>query len=93
MAQVIDSLAVTEPNRKVCTVPRGSSVSDGFVDFTLKELAHAVNYTSWWIEKSLGCSSSNETLTYIGANDIRYVAVVIACNKTGFKVSTMPEGI
>lgn len=88
MAQVIDDLAVSDPAKKVCTVPKGSSVGDGFASFTFKELAHAVNYTAWWIEKSLGRSSSDETLTYIGANDLRYLVIVIACNKTGYKAST-----
>lgn len=87
MAHVIDDTTVSDPTRKVCKIPKGSSVSDGFVDFTFKELAHVVNYTAWWIEKVLGRSSTHETLTYIGANDIRYLVVVMACNKTGYKVS------
>lgn len=87
MAHVIDRTAESDPTRKVCSIPKGSSVSDGIVDFTFKELAHAVNYTSWWIEKVLGWSSDHETLTYIGANDIRYIVVVTACHKTGYKVN------
>lgn len=86
MAHVIDDTAATDPNRTVCIIPKGSSVSDGFVDFTFKQLANAVNYTAWWIEKVLGRSSAQETLTYIGANDMRYMIVVAACNKTGYKV-------
>ena len=87
MAHVIDDTAGSDPTRKVCSIPKGSSISDGFVDFTFNELAHAVNYTAWWIERVFGRSSKEETLTYIGANDIRYLVVVTACNKTGYKVS------
>lgn len=86
MPHVIDDTATNDPTRKMCIIPKGSSVSDGFADFTFKELAHAVNYTAWWIEKVLGRSSTLETLMYIGANDIRYMIVVMACSKTGYKV-------
>lgn len=87
MAHVIDDLAVRDPGRTLCVMGKGLDVADGFFDVTFKELAHAINYTSWWIEKTFGHSSNYETLTYIGANDIRYIVFVIACNKTGYKVS------
>jgi hypothetical protein len=86
MVQVIDDLAEQDPERKVCAVPKGSEISDGFFDLTFRELAHAVNYMSWWIVESLGRSPNMETLTYIGSNDIRYLIMVMACNKTGYKV-------
>ncbi|KAF3480832.1 ochratoxin A non-ribosomal peptide synthetase [Arthroderma uncinatum] len=86
MAQVIDGLSETDPNRKVCTMPKGPDCSDGFFDLTFKQLAHTVNYMSWWIEESFGRSTSPaETLTYLGANDIRYLVIVMACNKTGYQ--------
>ncbi|KAJ9194745.1 hypothetical protein DTO164E3_7166 [Paecilomyces variotii] len=84
-ASVLDDLAQKSPDKKACVIPKGAEVSDGFRDLTFKELAHAVNYTSWWIEKKLGRSSNLETLSYMSANDIRYIVFVIACNKTGYK--------
>lgn len=86
MVQVIDDVAERDPERKVCAVPKGSEISDGFFDLTFRELAHAVNYMSWWIIEAFGHSSTMETLTYLGANDIRYLVMVMACNKTGYKV-------
>jgi acyl-CoA synthetase (AMP-forming)/AMP-acid ligase II len=68
-------------------IPKGAEVSDGFYSMTIRELAHAVNYTSWWIERNLGRSSNFETLAYMSSNDVRYIVFVIACNKTGYKVS------
>ncbi|KAE8335493.1 hypothetical protein BDV24DRAFT_156005 [Aspergillus arachidicola] len=85
MVQVIDDVAERDPERKVCAVPKGSEISDGFFDLTFRELAHAVNYMSWWIVEAFGRSSTMETLTYLGANDIRYLVMVMACNKTGYK--------
>ncbi|KAF7597548.1 hypothetical protein BBP40_000026 [Aspergillus hancockii] len=85
MVQVIDELAGRDPERKVCAVPKGSEISDGFFDLNFRELARAVNYMSWWIVESFGHSPNMEALTYIGSNDIRYLVMVMACNKTGYK--------
>lgn len=90
-ANTIDDAAQRDPGRKIFVVPKGNQVSDGFRDFTMRELAQAVNYTSWWIEKSIGRSSNFETLAYMGANDIRYLVFIIACNKTGYKVCFQRE--
>lgn len=87
MAQVIDSLAETDPERKVCAMPKSPSTPDEYVDLPVYKLAEAVNYMSWWIEKQFGKGGSfSETIAYIGANDVRYLVMVVACNKTGYKV-------
>lgn len=91
MAQVIDDLAVQNPRRKVCTLPKGISPADGFSDLTFQQVAQMINYTSWWIENTLGPSSRLETLAYIGTHDIRYLVMVMACNKTGYKVTYWPR--
>ncbi|EEQ29776.1 putative NRPS-like protein biosynthetic cluster [Microsporum canis] len=86
MAQAIDRLSELEPDRKVCIVPKGPNSSDGFYDLTFKQLAHAINYMCWWIEESFGRNASSPvTLAYLGANDIRYLVMVMACNKTGYQ--------
>lgn len=86
-AAVIDELAEKTPDRKFCSMPKGPNVSDGFRDITVKEIAKAVNYTAWWIEKRLGRSDNFETLSYMAANDVRYLVFILASNKTGYKVS------
>lgn len=89
MVHVIDDVAQKDPERKVCTMPERTDSADAFVDLNFRQLAHAVNYMSWWIEKSFGRNngSPQETLTYLGANDSRYLIMVMACNKTGYQVS------
>lgn len=90
MAQVIDGLAETDPERKICSMPESAENSDTYVDLSVKGLAHAVNYTAWWIEREFGKPDSfEETLAYIGANDVRYLIMVLSCNKTGYKVCFM----
>jgi acyl-CoA synthetase (AMP-forming)/AMP-acid ligase II len=87
MAQAIDDLAVSDPERVICKVPTGPNVRNGFYELTVRDIACAVDHMAWWIDKSLGCSSAPETLAYIGMNDIRYLVVILACNKTGYQVS------
>ncbi|KAL1885457.1 putative NRPS-like protein biosynthetic cluster [Paecilomyces lecythidis] len=84
-AGTLDAAAQKSPDRMACVIPKGTEVSDGFHNLTFKELAHAVNYTSWWIEENIGRSSNLETLSYMSSNDVRYIVFVIACNKTGYK--------
>lgn len=89
MANVVDDIAEGDPERTVCIMPEKTDSSESFVNLNFRQLAHAVNYMSWWIEKSFGRhnSSPQETLTYLGANDARYLIIVMACNKTGYQVS------
>lgn len=88
MPHVIDHLGQYYPDKVAGSMPRNNStLTDGFRQLTFGELAHAVNYTAWWIEKNYGRSDNYDTLTFIGANDIRYLTVIMACNKTGYRVS------
>lgn len=92
MPHVIDHLGHHSPDEVVGAIPKNNStVADGYHDMTFKELAHIVNYTAWWIEKTYGHSKNRDTLMFIGANDIRYLAVMMGCNKTGYKVSLPPK--
>lgn len=87
MAHVIDSLAATDPDRRICCMPESPDNPQVFVDLSVKKLAHAINHTSLWIVREFGKSDAfNETLAYLGSNDVRYLVMVIACNKTGYKV-------
>lgn len=87
MAHAIDELAETDPGRRVCRMPESPDNPRVFFDLGIKKLAHAVNYMSWWIEKEFGKEDSyNKTVAYLGANDVRYLVMVVTCNKTGYKV-------
>ena len=87
MAQASDHVAELDPNRRFCIIPKGPDCPDGFSDLTFERLAHAVNYMCWWIEETFGSTSSPVTLAYLGAHDIRYLIMVMACNKTGYQAS------
>lgn len=87
MAQAIDHIAELDPDRRFCIIPKGPDCPDSFSDLTFERLAHAVNHMCWWIEERLGSTSSPVTLAYLGAHDIRYLIMVMACNKTGYQAS------
>ncbi|KAI9371137.1 hypothetical protein BJX61DRAFT_543936 [Aspergillus egyptiacus] len=86
LPHIIDHLAQFYPEKIAGSLPRNNSTTDdGFRELTYRELAHAIHYTSWWIENNYGRSDKSDTLTFIGANDIRYLVMIMACNKTGYQ--------
>lgn len=88
MPHVIDYLGQNHPDKVFCTMPKNAStVADGYCNLTFSNIAHIVNYTAWWITTTYGRSDNHDTIAFIGANDVRYLAIIIACNKTGYKVS------
>jgi hypothetical protein len=85
-AALLDDLSKRAPERRFGLIPNSQKVSDGFREVTIGDLAQAVNYTSWWIEKTLSRKTKSQTVSYMAANDIRYGIFVLACNKTGYNV-------
>lgn len=85
-AKYVDYLAMSDPSRLFALTPRSEDVNDGFCKVTVRDIARAVNSMSWWIEKHLGPPREEETIAYMGNNDIRYIILILASNKTGNKV-------
>jgi acyl-CoA synthetase (AMP-forming)/AMP-acid ligase II len=86
LAKAVDHAAEHDPERLFAVVPRGSELSDGFLNMTMKDLARAVNFMCWWIENTVGPKTRQETLAYMGNNDVRYLFFTLACQKTGYQV-------
>jgi hypothetical protein len=87
-AVLLDDLSKRVPERRFGLIPNSQKISDGFREVTIGDLAQAVNYTSWWIEKTLSRKTKSQTVSYMAANDIRYGIFVLACNKTGYNVDS-----
>ncbi|KAF7586115.1 hypothetical protein BBP40_009428 [Aspergillus hancockii] len=85
LTTVVDEIAHANPRQKLGVIPNGLKVSHGFRGVTFNELAHAVNTFSWWIVNQIGKAEHNETVAYMGRNDILYLIFILACNKTGYK--------
>ena len=89
MPHVVDELAKSDPCRIHATIPVSSDISHGFRDITMLDIAQSVNQFAYWLEESLGRSTSFETLTYMGVPDLRYSIVFLAAVKCGYKVSQL----
>ncbi|KAI3323034.1 acetyl-CoA synthetase-like protein [Xylariaceae sp. AK1471] len=62
-----------------------ASYQAGFREINYAQLANIVNGLAWWIIDQLGGPGNGEqVLTYIGPNDVRYCALVLAAVKTGY---------
>ncbi|KAJ5774573.1 hypothetical protein N7457_009469, partial [Penicillium paradoxum] len=85
LAPTVDESAEKNPLQRFAVIPRGSEVSNGFRELSIKDLAQAVNYMCWWIEDTIGPAQCPETLAYMGANDARYFIFMLACQKTGYQ--------
>lgn len=86
LPSLVDHWAALDPKRTFCTLPNGLMPEDGFHRVTFTEIANSADFMSGWIETTIG-RGTNETLVYLGTNDIRYIIVFLACNKMGYKVS------
>ncbi|PLB54101.1 acetyl-CoA synthetase-like protein [Aspergillus steynii IBT 23096] len=84
LSQVVDELAVSDPEFVYCIHPVSSlTVNDGWRKITFKDLATAVDRVAWWLDRQLGSKGGQQVLAYIGSNDLRYAAFVLACMKHG----------
>lgn len=86
LAKTVDHVAEHGPDRLFAVIPQGPELTDGFQNMSMRDLAQAVNSMCWWIENTLGASHSQETLAYMGSNDVRYCIFHLACQKTGYQV-------
>ena len=86
LPQVVDGLAKTDPQRIYATYQCSSDISEGFRNVTMRELASAVNKAAFWIKDVIGCSTTFETIAYVGPSDLRYTIMLLAAIKCRYKV-------
>ncbi|KAK3072880.1 hypothetical protein LTR53_006020 [Teratosphaeriaceae sp. CCFEE 6253] len=100
----VDYRAKHSPDTVFAVLPKDDKLEDGFFDLTYAALAKAVNALAWWLDEVLGTIPATEkfkdfpTVPYIGADDFRYVLLVLAAMKTGRKAmfsfpANTPEGL
>lgn len=86
--RITDDIAAIDPHRLFCTQPVSSDISQGWRDISFSDMASAANRMALWLQENVASSTQQETLAYVGTNDIRYVAFILACMKLRHKVST-----
>ncbi|KAJ5107679.1 hypothetical protein N7456_004354 [Penicillium angulare] len=84
---VIDELALNEPNRTVVSIPRSSNAKDGWKDLSASVYANAINRLAHSIVDKFGRAKKHDypTVAYIGPNDVRYLIILTATIKAGYK--------
>ncbi|CAJ2512511.1 Uu.00g055260.m01.CDS01 [Anthostomella pinea] len=84
---VIDDIAQTEPTRECFAIPRSNNPQDGWKPVSFKQYANAINHVAHRIIEICGHPPANTfpTIAYIGPNDARYVVMVVAALKAGYK--------
>ncbi|KAK4114682.1 acetyl-CoA synthetase-like protein [Canariomyces notabilis] len=64
-----------------------TSYDAGFHAVTYAQLANAANGLAWWILDQFGQpSKTGEVLAYMGPNDVRFTALILAAIKTGYVI-------
>jgi hypothetical protein len=86
LPSIVAQNAEDDPNGLFARFPIGATYAGGFQDVTKKHFATAIDHVASLIESQYGKSRSFETLAYIGPNDLRYLIVLVAGIKTGYKV-------
>lgn len=84
---IIDDLARRDPHQEAFQVPNTSDPQDGWKIVTWKEYANAINHVARRIVEISGQPKDGTfpTIAYIGPNDARYVVMMVAAIKAGYK--------
>lgn len=87
--QIVDDYARTRPEAIYGLWPVASDSYDaGFQSISYRQLANIVNRLAWWIVEQVGpgAARDGDVLTYIGRNDVRLTATILASVKAGYTV-------
>ena len=83
----VADVARTDPDRLIYNIPNDrKSYAEGLRKITFRDFGRIVDRLAWMLEEKLGKSEAADTLAYIGPNDIRYFALLIAVPKAGYKL-------
>lgn len=90
LTQAVDRLGHARPDAVYGKWMSGSST----VAISYAQLANIVNGLATWLVKELGPgrqAPKTNVLTYVGPNDVRYSALVLAAVKAGYVVRTISK--
>uniref|UniRef100_A0A0B7KR67 AMP-dependent synthetase/ligase domain-containing protein n=1 Tax=Bionectria ochroleuca TaxID=29856 RepID=A0A0B7KR67_BIOOC len=81
-SQIVDDRATEAPDRVFCEILENNWQNTGPRKITYGEISRAVNRLCWWLEEKIGVPKASGSFVYVGDNDLRYVFVLIASQKT-----------
>ncbi|KAJ5323083.1 NRPS-like enzyme [Penicillium brevicompactum] len=82
LTQLLDDQAYQTPDQIYCIHPVSQDSDHGWHRISIKQMSEAVDRLSWWIQEKIPAGEP-QLLAYIGTNDLRYGAFILACMKTG----------
>lgn len=66
LINLVDELALSEPERIVYSIAASQDIAQGFRHVTARNFANAVNRTAWWLKSELGQGISFPSIGFIG---------------------------
>jgi acyl-CoA synthetase (AMP-forming)/AMP-acid ligase II len=92
LPHLVDDIARKDPERECFSFPRSSDAKYGWETVTWKRYANAIDRVAHKIIENCGHPPANTfpTIAYIGPNDPRYVVLLLAAVKAGYKVRHLP---
>ncbi|KUI53384.1 Fatty acid transporter protein [Cytospora mali] len=91
LVRAIDNKAKLIPNHTFLRFPGEDWEVNGYSTITWRQYVDGINKVAHWLDDQLGKSVNNETVAYMGPNDVRYTFVWPALNKTNRKF-LVPDG-
>ncbi|KAJ5107011.1 hypothetical protein N7456_003686 [Penicillium angulare] len=85
LVRTTEQVAKSDPERLFCVQSVTPDLSQGWRDISFADVARAANRMALWIRENVTSSNQSETLAFVGTNDIRYVAFILACMKLRHK--------
>ena len=87
MPHIVDRLARETPDGVYGMWPvAAASYHAGFRTITYAQFANVINGLAQWLVEQLGPGRDNEFITYVGPNDVRLIALILAAVKAGYTV-------
>ncbi|PLB43654.1 NRPS-like enzyme [Aspergillus steynii IBT 23096] len=84
LPNIVDHYAKVKPDALYAEYPKSPlTYEHGYRQVTFRDLANAVNGVAAWLTEKLG-PGNGEILPYVGANDVRYPALVLGAAKAGY---------
>lgn len=88
---VIEQRARDGHSRPIASVPRSSTLDEGYTDVSYAMFANAIDRLAHWILATLGTPTRDcEPIVYVAPLDLRYQILMIAAVKAGYIVSFPP---
>ncbi|KAF7536709.1 hypothetical protein G7054_g4294 [Neopestalotiopsis clavispora] len=84
---IIDDVARNDPSKEVFQIPNSTNPRDGWKAISYGTYASAINHVAYQFVEQFGkpLPGTFPTIAYIGSNDVRYLVIMVAAIKAGYK--------